>query len=578
MASPTGPRFTVTGTRPTEPPTSTTWTGGQDDNWFDSANWSNGIPNSGKDATIPNFGPGSTVQYPNIYSNTVKPASTRTTTVQNSDGSTSTVTTQVPGYDNTNSGPAETRTLTMNGTSPSQRSITRLVVGRLNVFGNFNNQQDSFIQREKTVISFKGTDQSISGSASGFVNVEIDGGGIKTLVTNFAIQPGGTLRFINGILETNIGAINVSFVELFPSTNVNNVGIPSGRLVDESETSFLRGYVKIAEVARVGVAQDFGNIGVTLTFQGNEPGVVSVTRNTAENYASVNNGSNSRPTVRRIFGVRPADAQTNTGGLNATLSFHYLDNETTNLIPGNQTLDEGKFALFVSTSNGDTFGQLGRDALSTTANVLVKNNVTTFATFTLSEFTAPLPVTLTAFNAKRVGNNAVITWETVAESDNKGYEVQVSTDGRTYRTLAFISSANPNSKNFLSYSYEDKEANKTGVRYYRLRQIDLGGQDHYYSPKVLTFGGGSLAKADLKAFPNPFGDALYLTATSAVAGKAQLSVSDMTGRVVAQHMFDINSGTTDVELPNATQLKTGIYLVRLVLPSGETQVLRVSKN
>ncbi|NVO84113.1 T9SS type A sorting domain-containing protein [Hymenobacter terrestris] len=577
--------FTVQGTRPTEAPTSTTWTGGQDDNWFDPGNWTNGVPNSGKDATIPNFGSGSTVEYPNIYSDAIKPPSTRTTTVQNPDGTTSTVVTPVPGYDNTASGPrgasgpAQTRTLTMSGTSQAQRSITRLIVGRLNVFGDFNNLQDSFIQRENTFLAFKGTTQSISGSASGLVNVEIDGGGIKTLVSNFAILPGGTLRFINGILETDISAVNVSFVELFPSTTVGTTGIPSGRIAGETETSFLRGYAKIAEVAQVGVPQDFGNIGITLTFQGNGPGVVAITRNTAENFASINNGSNGRPSIRRIFGVRPTDQQTNTGGLNATLSFRYLDNELTNLRPNNQTLDENKLALFVSTSAGDTFGQLGRDALDTENNILIKNNVRAFATFTLSEFTSPLPVTLTAFSAKRVGSNAEITWETVTELNSRGYEVQVSNDGRNYRALTFVASTNPNSNQLLRYRYTDTEAGKTGVRYYRLRQIDLDGTDHYYAPKVVTFdGGAALDKAEVRAFPNPFGEVLTLTANTSVAGPAQLSVTDMTGRVVSQQTVQLNAGVNDVSVSNVANLRSGIYLVRLVLASGEAKVLRVSKQ
>ncbi|SDY20855.1 T9SS type A sorting domain-containing protein [Hymenobacter psychrophilus] len=577
--------FTVTGVRPTEPPTSTTWTGGQDDNWFDPANWSNGVPNSGKDATIPDFGSGSTIQYPNIYSDAIKLPSTRETVIQNPGGGTSTVTTDVPGYDNTAtgprgaSGPAQTRTFTMNGTSQAQRSITRLVVGRLNVFGDFNNQQDSFIQRENTTIAFAGTDQIISGSASGLVNVEISGGGIKDLTTNFTVQAGGVLRFINGILRTNISAVNVSFVELSPATNVNNVGIQSARIEGETDNSYLRGYVKIAEVARAGTTQDFGNIGLSLNFVGNNPGIVTVTRNTAENYTSVNNGSNSRPTIRRIFGVRPADQQTNTGGLNATLTFRYLNNELTNLIPNNQTLDESKLALFVSTSSGNTFGQLGRDALDTESNTLVKTNVTTFATFSLSEFTAPLPVTLTAFDAKRVGKNAEITWETVNELNSRGYELQVSNDGRNYRALTFVPSASPNSNQLLRYRYIDTEAGKTGVRYYRLRQIDLDGTDHYYAPKVVTFDGGAeLAKAEVRAFPNPFGEVLTLTANTSVAGPAQLSVTDMTGRVVSQQAVQLTVGINDVSVPNVANLRSGIYLVRLVMPSGEAKVMRVSKQ
>ncbi len=571
--------FTVIGIRPTEPPTSTTWTGGEDDNWFDARNWTNGVPNPGKDATIPDFGSGSTVQYPNIYSNAVKPASTRETVIQNSDGTTSVVVTPVPGYDNSSSGPAQTRNFTMLGSSPTQRSISSLVVGRLEVFGDFNNQQDSFKQSANTTIAFTGANQTISGSVSGLVNVEIDGSGIKSLTTNFTVKAGGTLRFIKGILETNIASINTSFVQLAPSTNVNNTGIPAGRIEGESETSFLRGYVKISEVARVGQPEPFGNIGLTLTFIGNAPGVVTVLRNTATNYASVNNGANSRPTIRRIFDVLPGNAQSETGGLNATMQFRYLDNELTNLIPGNQTLDENKLALFVSTSNGDMFGQLGRDALNKSANILTKTNVTTFGIFSLSELTAPLPVTLTAFNAKRMGNNAEITWETVAELNSRGYEVQVSNDGRNYRTLASVASANPNSNQLQRYSYTDTEAGKSGVRYYRLRQIDLDGTDHYFAPKAVTFdGGAALSKAEVRAFPNPFGQVLTLTANTSAAGPAQLTVTDMTGRVVGQHTLQLDAGVNDLSLPNAGSLKSGIYLVRLLMPSGEAKVLRVSKQ
>lgn len=573
--------FTVSGTRPAEAPTSTTWTGGKNDNWFDVANWTNGIPNSGKDATIPDFGTGSTVQYPNIYSDAVKPDTRTETVVRNNDGTTSTIVTITPGYDNTAtgpngaSGPAMTRTLTMSGTSQAQRSITRLNVGVLKVYGDFNNQQDSFIQRENTTLVFAGANQTISGSASGLVNVDIDGGATKTLTTNFAIKAGGRLNFINGILSTDISNVNVSFVELAPAINANGA---SGRITNESETSYVRGYVKISEIARAGINQEFGNIGLSLLFAGNEPGVVTVTRNTAENYNSVSNGTNNQPTIRRLFGVRPADAQTTNGGLTATLTFRYLDNELTNLTPNSQSLEESRLALFVSNSAGDVFGQLGRDAFNTTTNTLVKNNVTTFATFSLSEFTAPLPVTLIAFDAKRVGTNALVTWETAAEINNKGYEIQVSSDGRSFRTVGFVPSANPNSTRFLSYRYEDTEANKTGIRYYRLRQVDLNGEAHYYKTKVLNFGGSNFAQNELVSFPNPFDSELNLTASTTVAGKGQLSVTDLTGRVVAQESVDLTAGTNTLTVPSAGSLRSGIYMVRLVTPSGKAKTVRISKN
>ncbi|GGG38253.1 T9SS type A sorting domain-containing protein [Hymenobacter glacieicola] len=570
--------FTVTGTRPTEPPTSTTWTGGKNDNWFDAANWTNGVPNPGKDATIPDFGSGSTVQYPNIYSNAIKPNSTTTTRIQNADGTFRDVVTPVEGYNNTGSGPAQTRDLIMQGSSQAQRSITRLVVGNLEVYRNFSNIQDSFIQRENTTITFAGTDQEISGSASGFVNIVIAGGGTKTLVRNFAVQPGGTLRFTSGILSTNIRDVNTSFVELFPATVAAGVVIPAGRIIGETDATYLRGFVKISQATGINTPQDFGNIGLTLTFAGNDPGVVTVTRNTGENYPSINNGANARPSIRRIFGVRPADQQTNNGGLSATMVFRYLDNETRNLANNNQSLNENNLALFVSTSSGDVFGQLGRDALNTTTNELTKNNVRTFATFTLSEATEPLPVTLTAFDAKRTNQDVVLTWQTIMELNSKGFEVQVSNDGRTFRTLTFIPSVTPNSERLRTYRYEDKEGSKSGMRYYRLRQIDLNGTEHFYGPKIVNFGGAQQSGKVATAFPNPFTDALYLTMDANGASEANLTLVDLTGRVIRQQRVVLSAGSNSVALNNLTDLQPGVYLLRLAKSGNATETIRVVKQ
>lgn len=572
--------FLVTGVRPSEGPNSTTWTGGFNDNWFDARNWTQGIPSVSKDATIPDFGSGSTVPYPNIYSDATKPNSTTTTTIQNPDGTFSTITTQVQGYNNTGSGPAKTRNLIMQGSSQAQRSITRLVVGRLEVYGNFSNLQDSFIQRENTTIAFTGTNQTISGSASGFVNVQIDGGGIKTLERNFAVQAGGSLQFINGVLTTDITDVNTSFVELFPSTTTAGVVVPSGRITGETETSYLRGFIKTSQVTGVVTAQDFGNIGLTLRFFGNDPGVVTVTRNTAENYPSINNGANSKPSIRRIFGVRPADQQSQNGGLNATLIFRYLNNELTDLPKSTgQTLDETKLALFLSTSSGDVFGQLGRDNLNTATNELTKTNVTSFATFTLSEFTQPLPVALVAFNAKRVGNNAELNWETATETNNKGFEVQVSNNGRDFRTLAFVESQAVNSNRLLKYRYVDTEPNKSGTLYYRLRQIDVDGKATFSPVRVLNYNtAAKQTGTQIAAYPNPFTTEMNVELSAIEAGPARLRLTDLTGRVLREEAVVVPAGTAEFKIDALQSVGAGVYMVQLVPASGKTQTVRVQKQ
>ncbi|MCR5889511.1 T9SS type A sorting domain-containing protein [Hymenobacter sp. J193] len=570
--------FTVTGIAPSEPANSTTWTGGKNDNWFDAANWTQGVPTATKDANVPNFGSGSTVAYPNIYSNAAKPATITTTRIQNLDGTFTDVQTTTPGYDNSGSGPALTHDLTMQGTNQLQRSLVRLLVGRLQVYGGFNNQQDSFIQRDNTVISFAGGDQTISGSASGFAGVEIDGGGLKTLTTSFTILPGSTLQFISGVLETNVSNVNVEFVELAPATVSNGVTTPSGQLAGETDLSHLRGFLKTTQLAQAGIAQNFGNSGLSLTFSGNGPGNVSITRNTSLNYGSINNGTNGNPSIRRVYGVRPSNPHLTDGGLRATLVFHYLDDETRNLMPDNQRLTEADFALFLSTSSGDIFGQLGRDGLNTTTNQLTKNNVTSFGTFTLSEATEPLPVTLTAFSAKREDTNAVLTWQTATEFNSRGFEVQVSTDGRQFRVLAFVPSQSATSTSLSTYRYVDTETGKQGIRYYRLRQVDLDGKAAFYGSKAVSFASRTAFAARLDVFPNPFTDTIHMTAASVETDQGEVTLLDLTGRIVRQQTSTLGAGSNKLTLIGLSELPAGIYVVRFAPLGGVVQTTRILKQ
>lgn len=578
--------FTLTGT----PIVTVVWTGGVDDNWFNPNNWNpKQIPTATTNARIPDFPSGSSISYPNIYSGVSKPYQGPQTTT-NPDGTTNTIPAS-PAYDNTTSGNAMVRDLTMSGTSPTQRSILRLIVGRLDVFGDFNNLQQSFIQRANTTISFKSQgNQTISGNTNGFTNVEIDGAAssIKTLSNSFSIKAGGSLNFINGILQTDISQTSTNYISFDASvTETNGTLTPAGRMINENNASYFRGYLITTQTSAPGTTQDFSNIGLTTTFTGNDPGPVFVSRNTAGNYApTAFGGANPKPSIRRVFGVQPNNPNTNTNGLNAVVKFAYFDNElvnlrvnTTNPPDYSGSVDKNKLALYVSTTGGNTFSQLGFD--SNNGNVLVKSGVTTFATFTLSEQQTPLPVELISFDAKRMGANALISWATAVEISNSGFEVQVSTDGTTFRKLAFVASQAINSTAVLKYSLLDEENGKIGTRYYRLRQIDEDGKDEFSPVRVVSFSAASATQVTtLTAYPNPFNgsDLPVILVQSAVAGDATLQVVDMMGRVVARQSFATIAGIQEVSFPQASNLSSGVYMAKVTLATGEVKTIRIQKR
>ncbi|WP_191906415.1 T9SS type A sorting domain-containing protein [Hymenobacter baengnokdamensis] len=561
--------FTVTGTATV----TTQWQGGVNDDWFNAGNWTHGVPTRYTNAEILNLGSGNTNPYPNIYSGT--------SYTYTANGVSTTI-------NNTNSGPAEAHNVTMDGVDQANRSILRLKTGSLNVYGDFDNTYASYITSQGTVTSFRGNAQTITGGD--FYNVEIatpllanptathkHEDGIKSLLGTMSITQ--TLSFNGGLLVTDITHPTTSVVVLADRSDANNNG--GAVLQGETDETYLQGFV---QTSRGSINQEeqyeLGNMGLFLTFHGNapenNPGSLLVTRNTVNAYNPVSTTSG----IRRIFGVRPSNPNTN-HTVNADLVFQYLNRETKNLgSDGSISIQEQNLVLFLSTNSGNTFTNLQKTALDTVSNTLTRNNVTTFATFTLGDNTHPLPVHLVAFDAKRSGNNTLVTWSTAGETNSDGFEVQVSTDGTTYRKLAFVSSYSANSKQFQTYSYTDIEANKSGARYYRLRQVDLDGQSSFSPVRVVSFATQAEGTAAVSIYPNPStsSDQAAIVVQSPIAGAGMLQIMDLTGRAIVSQSITAVAGVTELSVPNSSQLSSGIYLVKVTLPTGEVKTVRMQKR
>ena len=151
-----------------------------------------------------------------------------------------------------------------------------------------------------------------------------------------------------------------------------------------------------------------------------------------------------------------------------------------------------------------------------------------------------------------------------------------------FRTLGFVASKSPNSVTLQSYTYVDVEKSKAGVRYYRLRQVDLDGKETFFGPRTVSFDGkvSEGQGAVMTAYPNPFNsaDQLHLTLQSAQNGNASLTIVDMTGRIVRQQKVGVLAGSNDVTVDHINDLKSGLYQVRFVLPTGEVRNLKVMKQ
>ncbi|MDQ8005120.1 MAG: T9SS type A sorting domain-containing protein [Pedobacter sp.] len=171
--------------------------------------------------------------------------------------------------------------------------------------------------------------------------------------------------------------------------------------------------------------------------------------------------------------------------------------------------------------------------------------------------TVTLPVSLTSFNAALVNGQSTLAWETASETNNKGFEVLRSTDGKDFTKIGFVDSKgqNGNSSTALSYSYVDRTA-KAGVNYYQLKQIDLNGDNELF--KDVKSVNVSLNGSDVVVFPNPATTYVTVSAGSADFKDIKYEVFDASGKKVLSE-----KATAEQQDISLSKLPASIYFLKI---------------
>lgn len=192
-----------------------------------------------------------------------------------------------------------------------------------------------------------------------------------------------------------------------------------------------------------------------------------------------------------------------------------------------------------------------------------------------ASFGSSLPVNLTAFNGERKGKINQLTWTTASESNNRGFNIQRSADGKNFSMVGFAASKGENGYSNLTLNYNFNDENPlSGTNYYRLAQVDKDGKT-MYSGIVTIKGDKSFGISAL--YPNPVRDQLNIAITSTVSEKASLVITDVTGKVVMQMNTALVSGDNNINL-NVSSLSNGVYYLKLMNGSSPANVMQFVKN
>jgi hypothetical protein len=182
------------------------------------------------------------------------------------------------------------------------------------------------------------------------------------------------------------------------------------------------------------------------------------------------------------------------GTVNAGLTFQW------NSVNENAGFGVIRPACAVFSQNGTTWTNLTPTSGATSVGTEHKKSVTSvsaFTTFAVFASASLLPVEMTAFTGKQIGNRAQLSWSTASEKDNQGFEIERNREGGQFVSIGFVKSKNLTNSS-TDYEFWDNNFDKTD--YYRLKTTDLDGKETY--SKTITIENKSKT-SEITLFPNP---------------------------------------------------------------------------
>lgn len=170
-------------------------------------------------------------------------------------------------------------------------------------------------------------------------------------------------------------------------------------------------------------------------------------------------------------------------------------------------------------------------------------------------FINPLPVELISFQGASTSQGIALTWATATEKSNDRFEVQRSQDGRNFETVGTVK-GNGTTSVRNDYSFTDKTA-KNGLNYYRLRQVDFGGEFEF--SKVVAIDTKGAKANSVTLYPNPTADGDFNIRMTPANEATSIQIMDISGKVL------MNKTVTNVSELNingkALGMKAGMYLI-----------------
>jgi Secretion system C-terminal sorting domain len=181
-----------------------------------------------------------------------------------------------------------------------------------------------------------------------------------------------------------------------------------------------------------------------------------------------------------------------------------------------------------------------------------------------------LPATLLDFSGTGYSGYNRLQWKVSQEQDLSRYELERSTDGFAYTSVASVPSQNQTV--VTTYSHQDNT--NLFETYYRLKIVDIDGKFTYSS---IVFIRKTNTKSEFSVLGNPFTGQIILKYSISNNQRLHIQLYNAGGSLVRREEYSATAGSGIYTITGFHNLNSGIYFLK-INSGGDQQTIRLLKN
>lgn len=491
---------------------------------------------------------------------------------------------------------------TSNGTG----RITPVGAAVIYVYGNWvNNASNTGFTADAGTVYMDGTNVNIGGtSPTTFYNLTLRNGGVKTMTQNIAV---GGMSSLTGVLDLQDCELNLNQYTLTITNPNMTIGRTTGYINSENGCGTCNVWSSAVTWSNVPqnvlITIPFGLNGtyIPVTFTKTNAVTSNITVSTrsavadnssiptnvthmnvpAMSITQSNDGNNT--VIDRWWYITPSTSSTSPVSLDLNFTYRGTENTCTGCSSQSGPFGAQYWVNYSATNYGwkpcagpswtcstmgtwpgVTAGTQGATAPTGAVNLPDGNLQTSY--WVLSCTANPLPIELVSFNALCQKNaTALLQWKTASEVNALKFEIQKSTNGTDFISIASINAQYPLGGN---YSYVDN-TKTTGIAYYRLKMIDKDGSFKNSGIVDVNFDKCNNVRTQVYGYDKN----IVINIQTENNQNMRAVVFDVLGRILTDKLLEVHTGANTFQLP--VEVTQSIYFVKLIDERGE--IIQIQK-